>query len=235
MHKTTLISIIGIVTVLFALAFSLYQLYSSEMEEFQEVCDENLSKAINGEFAARGSGNPINLKDPKIIVRKAADMTPEERASLKGDTITLNRAMRENLGSNMFEMLQQRLQDDMMQVTPLDIDNLDSLYQWYLRRAQVEAPFRLYIYNNVREIVQSTERELPSLLAHTWTEVKPIGTQGQMFVQAELAMPMSELVRNLFYAFLVLLFTSAVLIATFGRQSYVINRMREMLTVREDL
>ena len=72
-------------------------------------------------------------------------MTPEERASLKGDTITIDEAMVKNLGANLFEILQQQNQDDLMDTNPLNLHNLDSLYGWYLQKAELEIPYCLYL------------------------------------------------------------------------------------------
>ena len=68
------------------------------------------------------------MNNPSYVIKDARDMTPEERASLKGDTITIDEAMKKNLGANLFEILQQQNQDDLMDTNPLNLHNLDSLY-----------------------------------------------------------------------------------------------------------
>ena len=151
MRKILFISIIGAFAVVLALSYGLYSLYLHELKDVEAVCDEAFQQAIDGEFVFRESGSPINLKNPEHIVKFADEMTPEERASLKGDTIKVTEAMKKNLGANLFDYLQQRTQDRLMDTNPLNLHNLDSLYGWYLQKAELEIPYRLYLYNNRRK------------------------------------------------------------------------------------
>ena len=226
MHKTLTISIVGIVAVLAVCAYSLHSLYQHEIKDVAAICDENFQRAIDGEYEYRHSGTPINLDNPSYVIKDAKDMTPEERASLKGDTITIDEAMVKNLGANLFEILQQQNQDDLMDTNPLNLHNLDSLYGWYLRKAELEIPYRLYLYNNKKEVAESIERDLPFFSAHAKTEVKPIGTQGRMYVQAEFAVPMSELVRQLLYALLLFTVALVVVFTCFSLDLRVIREQR---------
>ena len=166
MRKILFISIIGAFAVVLALSYGLDSLYLHELKDVEDVCDEAFQQAIDGEFAFRESGSPINLKNPEHIVKFADEMTPEERASLKGDTIKVTEAMKKNLGANLFDYLQQRTQDRLMDTNPLNLHNLDSLYGWYLRKAELEIPYRLYLYNNKKEVAESIERDLPFFSAH---------------------------------------------------------------------
>lgn len=84
MHKTLTISIVGIVAVLAVCAYSLHSLYQHEIKDVAAICDENFQRAIDGEYEYRHSGTPINLNNPSYVIKDARDMTPEERASLKG-------------------------------------------------------------------------------------------------------------------------------------------------------
>ena len=226
MHKTLIISIVGIAAVVAVCAYSLHSLYQHEIKDVAAVCDENFQRAIDGEYEYRHLGAPINLDDPGYIIKDARDMTPEERASLKGDTITIDEAMVKNLGANLFEILQQQNQDDLMDTNPLNLHNLDSLYGWYLQKAKLEIPYCLYLYNNKKEVAESIERDLPFFSAHARTEMKPIGTQGRMYVQAEVAVPMSELVRQLLYALLLFTVALVVVFTCFSLDLRVIREQR---------
>ena len=226
MHKTLIISVVGVAAVLAVCAYSLHSLYQHEIKDVAAICDENFQRAIDGEYEYRHSGTPINLNNPSYVIKDARDMTPEERASLKGDTITIDEAMKKNLGANLFEILQQQNQDDLMDTNPLNLHNLDSLYGWYLRKAELEIPYRLYLYNNKKEVAESIERELPLFSARALTEMKPIGTQGRMYVQAEVAVPMSELVRQLLYALLLFTVALVVVFTCFSLDLRVIREQR---------
>ena len=226
MRKALIYNIVGIASVLAVFAYSLHSLYQHEIKDVAAVCDENFQRAIDGEYEYRHSGTPINLNNPGYIIKDAKDMTPEERASLKGDTITIDEAMVKNLGANLFEILQQQNQDDLMDTNPLNLHNLDSLYGWYLQKAGLEIPYRLYLYNNKKEVADSIDRDLPFFSAHAKTEVKPIGTQGQMYLQAEFAVPMSELVRQLLYALLLFTVALVVVFTCFSLDLRVIREQR---------
>ena len=234
MHKTLIISIVGIAAVVAVCAYSLHSLYQHEIKDVAAVCDENFQRAIDGEYEYRHSGTPINLNNPGYIIKDAKDMTPEERASLKGDTITIDEAMVKNLGANLFEILQQQNQDDLMDTNPLNLHNLDSLYGWYLQKAELEIPYCLYLYNNKKEVAESIERDLPFFSAHAKTEMKPIGTQGRMYVQAEVSVPMSDLVRQLFYVLLLFTAVLLVVVVCFAIDLRVIRRQRKALREREE-
>ena len=226
MRKALIYNIVGIASVLAVFAYSLHSLYQHEIKDVAAVCDENFQRAIDGEYEYRHSGTPINLNNPGYIIKDAKDMTPEERASLKGDTITIDEAMVKNLGANLFEILQQQNQDDLMDTNPLNLHNLDSLYGWYLQKAELEIPYCLYLYNNKKEVAESIERDLPFFSAHAKTEMKPIGTQGRMYVQAEVAVPMSELVRQLLYALLLFTVALVVVFTCFSLDLRVIREQR---------
>ena len=226
MRKVLYVSAIGAFMIVLALSYGLYSLYQHELKDVESVCDENFLRAIDSEFEFRESGEPINLEDPKYIVKFADEMTPEERASLKGDTIKVTEAMKKNLGANLFDYLQQRTQDRLMDTNPLNLHNLDSLYGWYLQKAELEIPYCLYLYNNKKEVAESIERDLPFFSAHAKTEMKPIGTQGRMYVQAEVAVPMSELVRQLLYALLLFTVALVVVFTCFSLDLRVIREQR---------
>lgn len=226
MRRYLVISVIGVLAAVIALSYGLCKLYQHELKNFVAECTVNFQRAIDAELEFRASESPINLKDPQYVVKFAEDMTPEERASLKGDTITIDEAMKKNLGDNLFKILQQRMQDKRMDTNPLNLHNLDSLYGWYLQKAELEIPYCLYLYNNKKEVAESIERDLPFFSAHAKTEMKPIGTQGRMYVQAEVAVPMSDLVRQLLYALLLFTVALVVVFTCFSLDLRVIREQR---------
>ena len=64
----------------------LYNIYNAEKYKTQEVLEELFEEAIKQEMSKRMVSNkPKDPNSPKRIIRRASDMTPEERAKLKGD------------------------------------------------------------------------------------------------------------------------------------------------------
>ena len=87
-------------------------IYNAEKYKTQEVLEELFEEAIKQEMSKRMVSNkPKDPNNPKRIIRRASDMTPEERAKLKGDTIIWPQIKNRNLKDNYADLLAQRMQD----------------------------------------------------------------------------------------------------------------------------
>lgn len=71
-----------------------------------------MSTSIGKEIAFRRHSSPYkDPKHPKVLYKAAEDMTLEERSRLKGDTLDLDLLTRQNIGSNLSEVIVQFDQD----------------------------------------------------------------------------------------------------------------------------
>lgn len=234
MNKYTLITIIGIFATILSQFYWLYGSYQSYFDKYQSTYNEIFAVAIDLEVNYRWTQSPINLNNPKLIIRSSKDMTPEERASLKGDTIELDRAQEENLGKNFTELLQQKIQDDSMTKCPLNINILDSLFASHLAKSDLLVHYQIYQYDKDQEIIAKTNHKQPKHIHYIYTDLKPIGTKGLMFVQAKVEVPTTLLLKNMLFSLCVSTLMAILLICCLYRQLRVINRTRKQLKEREN-
>lgn len=234
MNKSTLITSIGILVAIFSQLYWLHGSYQSYTEKYQQICNEIFATAIDLEVNYRWANKPINLKNPKLIIKSAKDMTPEERANLKGDTIRLDRAKKKNLGKRFTELLQQKIQDDNIIKRPLNIQLLDSLFNSQFTKADLPVFYQIYQYDKDHQVTHETKHKLPGYIHYIYTDLKPIGTQGLMFVQAKIGVPVNMLLRNMLFSLIVSTLMVALLIYCLYKQLWVINRTRKQLQERED-
>ena len=112
MKHSLYITTIMLLALTLSQGYWLYNIYNAEKYKTQEILEELFEEAIKQEMSKRMVRNkPKDLSNPKRIIRRASDMTPEERAKLKGDTITLSQIKNRNLKDNYADLLTQRMQD----------------------------------------------------------------------------------------------------------------------------
>lgn len=106
MKHSLYITTIMLLALTLSQGYWLYNIYNAEKYKTQEILEELFEEAIKQEMSKRMVRNkPKDLSNPKRIIRRASDMTPEERAKLKGDTITLSQIKNRNLKDNYADLL----------------------------------------------------------------------------------------------------------------------------------
>ena len=127
MSKSILTTIIGI-TALFALqGLWLYRTYILYIGEKGNTVNDLFKVAIDKELSNR----VFKYKDPRnptFTFKYADEMTPEERANLKGDTIDYKKLSDNGTARSFTEALSQLRQEQISQNRPLQINTLDSLF-----------------------------------------------------------------------------------------------------------
>ena len=112
MKHSLYIAAIMLLVLILSQGYWLYNIYNAEKYKTQEVLEELFEEAIKQEMSKRMVSNkPKDPNNPKRIIRRASDMTPEERAKLKGDTIIWPQIKNRNLKDNYADLLAQRMQD----------------------------------------------------------------------------------------------------------------------------
>ena len=87
------IVLFALLALLFTQGYELAYRYHQEDEDMKEEMKDAFQAAIRQELSGRmHNSKPKDPNNPKFIIRRAEDMTPEERANLKGDTIQLSEA-----------------------------------------------------------------------------------------------------------------------------------------------
>ena len=91
MNRTILISAIGILALLLSQAYWLTNMYLDKIAQYTDLIDKSLSYSIDNELILQSGlfGEYNRTNKPKLIIKSADEMTPEEIKSHKGDTIVL--------------------------------------------------------------------------------------------------------------------------------------------------
>lgn len=234
MKKSILIFSVAIITLLCLQGFWLYVEYANLQQEVQVKTNLIFTYSIQEEVNIRLDGSYKKKNNPKWIVKSAKDMTPEERAKLKGDTITLNRARKDNLGETLPEIFTQTLQDKYLFTNPIRLSALDSIFQERLQKeglSYLRSSITLY---NEEQVAQKTiGQKFYPFFPTCLTEMRPIGTKGLMFVQAQIQILPKQVLAELFFILIVSCLMAVLLVCCLYYQLVVIRRTRKQLEERE--
>ena len=205
MKHSLYIAAIMLLVLILSQGYWLYNIYNAEKYKTQEVLEELFEEAIKQEMSKRMVSNkPKDPNSPKRIIRRASDMTPEERAKLKGDTITIPQIKNRNLKDNYADLLTQRIQDGLRNANkPLKPNVLDSLFNKTLTDHNLQAISYIEISDSTRQTVNTVGKKFNLSFYKFQTERLPIGTQGLQYVQAFVKLPLSDIVQRMLLAFTV--------------------------------
>lgn len=226
MRRPTLIAIIALLALLFSQGYWLYNIYNVENEDLQEIVEEQFQEAIQLETSGRMSEKKHkDPNNPKWFIKKASDMTPEERAQLKGDTITWPQVKQRNLKGNTVDLLAQRIQDGLSNShKPLRPIVLDSLFNNLLAKQNLKATTQVIVYDSTRQIVSTTGKLSNRLQNRFQSEILPIGTQGLQYVQAIAKIPHTRIIQNMLYS---LILSCLILIISTGCLYYLLKAIHK--------
>lgn len=226
MRHSIYIAAIMLMTLLLSQGYWLYNIYNAERNKTQVVLEELFEEAIKQEMSKRMVSNkPKDPNQPKRIIRRASDMTPEERAKLKGDTITIPQIKDRNLKDNYADLLAQRMQDGLRNANkPLKPSVLDSLFNQALAERNLQAISYIEISDSTRQTVHTTEEKFGPAFYKFQTEKLPIGTQGLQYVQAFVNLPLSDIFQRMLLAFIV---SCLIILTSAGCLYYLLRTIRK--------
>lgn len=235
MKHSLYIATIMLLVLTLSQGYWLYNIYNAEKYKTQELLEELFEEAIKQEMSKRMVHNkPKDPNNPKRIIRRASDMTPEEQAKLKGDTITLSQIKNRNLKENYADLLAQRIQDGLRNANkPLKPNVLDSLFNKTLTDHNLQAISYIEISDSIRQTANTVGKKFNLSFYKFQTEKLPIGTQGLQYVQAFVKLPLSGIFQRMLLAFIV----SCLIILTAGGSLYyllkTIRKAHSLLRERE--
>lgn len=177
---------------------SLYRAYT---DQTMGVVEKAMKASIGKELSYRGKKHPYkDPKSPKVVYKYAEEMTPEERKSLKGDTLNLNETRQKGIGTDINEIIVQIQQDSYIQEKNYIRPNiLDSIFQAELHREKVAAKYRILIYDKDTAVINQTGMLDTTHQATADTRFFPIGTKGLQFVQVKADIGLSAFLREMLY------------------------------------
>lgn len=233
MKKTLLIPILGMFALLVSQGYGLNNLYKECNAKNLQVIEELLSLSIDEETTSRVIGKTEDPNNPRLIIRKASDMTPEERKKLKGDTIYLKKAEKAGIGNSFSKIFAQRMQDNLLTKYPLDIEAVDSVFGNKLKTHGIDATFQIIFYDKEHKVINSTKDSISLGSNCIVTKSKPIGTLGLLSVQAKVKLAPYHVFHNMLTALLVSCLIVSIIFGCLYYQLVVIRRTRQQLEARE--
>lgn len=230
MRKALYFSLIAALSLLLLQGMWVHSMYQKHKEEYQILANSTFLKAIESEVGLRGKFE--DPKNPKLFHKRAEDMTPEERVSYKGDTISLVKAQRDGIAGSMAEIFAQLTQDYRLEKNdPPRLSVVDSLINTAL--AAYDVPHSIYLYNKEGKVVdQFGSGKLDTTSCYNSVR-KPIGTKGLLFMQLKTVTPQDAFVARMLLLLIVSAAIVGVVIGCLAYQLTVIRRKEELLRKRE--
>lgn len=212
----------------------IYNVYSDNRSKWETVILNIFRLSLDQEIWTRITNKPENPSNPRLIVKAAKNMSPQERTQHKGDTIYLKKSASNWPSRNLTEVYTQRFQDNLLKKKPLQLPLLDSLFAHQLIAIGLPcAPYQIKLYNDRHRVIDSISHVLKKDFTTLSTSLQPIGTQGKLYIQAEVNLPIHILVKNMIFALLssLLILVSVTICLTY--QWRMIRRSRQALQERE--
>lgn len=226
MKHSLYIAAIMLLVLILSQGYWLYNIYNAEKYKTQEVLEELFEETIKQEMSKRMVSNkPKDPNNPKRIIRRARDMTPEERAKLKGDTIIWPQIKNRNLKDNYADLLAQRMQDGLRNANkPLKPNVLDSLFNKTLTDHNLQAISYIEISDSTRQTIYTVGKKFNRSFYKFRTDKLPIGTQGLQYVQAFVKLPISGIFQRMLLAFIV---SCLIILTSAGCLYYLLRTIRK--------
>lgn len=201
MKKVIAIVIVSTIAVFSLQGLWMRSMYRSFTNQTIETMKSALECSIGKEIAYRKKKQPFkDPKNPTFVYKRAKDMTPEERSSLKGDTLNFDELNTKNIGNNLYEVFLQIRQDKLIEKKNyIQLHTLDSLFQAELQKAKTEARYRLLIFDKDTTVTEQTGTLAECAEATDSTRLFPIGTKGLQFVQVKVDIGLSAFLRQMLY------------------------------------
>lgn len=209
---------------------SMFEEYKSKsIKQIEEI----LSSSIQDETISRWLGKPEDPNNPKLIIRKASEMTPEERQKLKGDTIYLKQAEKAGFGSSYAEVMEQRMQDNLLVRKSIDLETIDRIFADRLKKEGIDATFQILFYDKDKIKVLASTKDTISLGSNYMiTNPYSIGTFGYS-IRSKVKLAIYPIFLDMFIALLVSCLIICIIFGCLYYQLVVIRQIRQKLEARE--
>lgn len=201
-------------------------MYSAYVNQSIEAIEKAMETSIGKEMSYRVKERPFkDPKNPKVVYRYAEEMTPEEKNSMKGDTLNLEELRQKNIGADINEIIAQISQDSYMHSKKyLRLNVLDSIFQAELHREKVAAKYGIFIYDKDTAVINQTGMLDTTHQATADTRFFPIGTKGLQFVQVKADIGLSAFLREMLY---ILIASVVMVVVILGCVVYLMVTIRK--------
>lgn len=237
MKKATYIFIIGLVALFVLQSIWIITSYNAETRKITSEIDEMLTHAIQVEVTTRRLGDYKDKDDPKFVSKIVQAPPSIEEIKKEGlDTISLKDAKQLNIGENVAELIGQVIQDGFMESgLNIRMHTLDSLFLSNLTEAGLsQVRYTLYLYNADKKVKETVGTEQAYLfLPYVKTNMKPIGTKGQLFVQGKMQIPPAAVLQQMAFIWITSVLVAILLVYCMYYQFVVWQRAKRELKERE--
>lgn len=170
-----------------------------------------------------------------ITYKRLEDMTPQERDSLlkitkPGDTINIDQARTQNIGTSVGEMIGQLRQDmAFSEGNPLNLDTLNHIFSDSI---PPNLAYRIVQYDKDTLAIDSVGYSGKKSWNYV-SELFPIGTKGHVFLQVKAAIPWFEFIWHQLWDLITSLCIMLVTFICLAIQLIEIKRQNELLRKRK--
>lgn len=235
MKRTIIIVIISTIAVFSLQGLWIKSMYQAYTYQTMERIETSMGISIGKEIAYRQKEQPFkDPKNPKVVYKFASEMTPEERSSLKGDTLNYDELSSKNIGNNIYEVLLQIKQDRLIEKKKyIQPHTLDSLFQAELKKEKIETDYCILIFNQDTTVVSKTGTLDATSAEASSTRLFPIGTKGMQFVQVKADIGLSAFLHQMLYILMASAVMVVVILNSVVYLMVVIRRKERLFRQRE--
>ena len=235
MKKVIIIVITCTVTVFCLQGLWTRSLYRTYIDQTISIIEKAMDASIGKELSYRNKEHPHkDPSNPKVVYKYADEMNPEERDSLKGDTLNLHKMSQKGIGANLNEIIIQIQQDAFIRdKNYIKLNILDSLFHSELQKTEVEARYRILIYNQDTTVMRQTGTPDIDEEATSTTRLFPIGTKGLQFVQVKADIGLSAFLREMLYILMASVIMVTVILGSVVYLMVTIRRKDRLFKQRE--
>lgn len=228
MHKSTFIFSLGLFALLVSQGYWLHNMYREYEDKSIAVIDELFCNAMEYEASIRWIGASKIKKGHQFTIKRARDMSAEERKKLKGDTLVL-KANRPIKGKSIADIFSETLQDDLLARKPICLPTLDSLFADQLLTQDIPPSFEISLYDQQKKVVKQIDHAFHPLKTNVETKLHPIGSCKEFFIQAKANLPFSVILRHMLYSLLISVLVVVVVIVCLYYQWKALGKARGQL------
>lgn len=232
MHKSTLIFSIGLFALLLSQGYWLYNTYRNYQDKNKSIIEDLLYDTVEHEATIRWL-NPLKTKEGhKFTIKRADEMSPEERKKLKGDTLVL-KATNKQRGKSISELFSATVQDNLLAKRPIRLYTLDSLFAKQLQSQGIPPAFQISLYDQQNKVVKQIDHAFEAQEPSLETTLQPIGSHHKLFIQATVNLPPSVILRHMLYALIISVLVVLVGFVCLYYQWKALGKARRQLQERE--
>lgn len=179
-------------------------MYLDKKTQYSDFIEESLTYSIDNELILQSGlfGEYNKTNKPKLIIKSADEMTPEEIKSHKGDTIILGADSLSHTRKGFSTLFAQSSIETLLKEYSFPIILLDSIFNSEIQKNIPHVTCRLNLCNDKGQILDSTHREYTKN-QQIITVTHPIGTKDEFYIQAIVAIPPQQIFLHLPYALIV--------------------------------